>query len=138
MITTNIFSNYINILCLFKDVSVLLYVSSFFFFFQAEDGIRDIGVTGVQTCALPIYGAAERPPVHAREPLPTGRARSGAASGRAADPRPVHQATPRPRRRTAVTPRRGDRESVGEGKRVDVGGRRIIKKKKNDKHGQSV
>src|SRR5258707_9694099 len=27
----------------------------FFFFFQAEDGIRDIGVTGVQTCALPIW-----------------------------------------------------------------------------------
>src|SRR5438445_1426276 len=27
---------------------------SSFFFFQAEDGIRDIGVTGVQTCALPI------------------------------------------------------------------------------------
>ena len=27
---------------------------SVFFFFQAEDGIRDIGVTGVQTCALPI------------------------------------------------------------------------------------
>src|SRR3712207_1798932 len=26
-----------------------------FFFFQGEDGIRDIGVTGVQTCALPIY-----------------------------------------------------------------------------------
>src|SRR3712207_8244158 len=25
------------------------------FFFQAEDGIRYIGVTGVQTCALPIY-----------------------------------------------------------------------------------
>src|SRR5215203_285410 len=32
--------------------SFLLY--HFFFFFQAEDGIRDIGVTGVQTCALPI------------------------------------------------------------------------------------
>src|SRR5947209_12332470 len=31
------------------------YVFTFvFFFFQAEDGIRDIGVTGVQTCALPI------------------------------------------------------------------------------------
>src|SRR3712207_1696788 len=29
-----------------------------FFFFQAEDGIRDIGVTGVQTCALPISGSA--------------------------------------------------------------------------------
>src|SRR5437762_14319517 len=28
--------------------------SSFFFFFQAEDGIRDTSVTGVQTCALPI------------------------------------------------------------------------------------
>src|SRR5580700_11259577 len=27
---------------------------SFFFFFQAEDGIRDLYVTGVQTCALPI------------------------------------------------------------------------------------
>src|SRR3712207_9304768 len=29
----------------------------FFCFFQAEDGIRDIGVTGVQTCALPIFEA---------------------------------------------------------------------------------
>src|SRR5256885_6111372 len=29
-----------------------------FFFFQAEDGIRDYKVTGVQTCALPIYSAA--------------------------------------------------------------------------------
>src|SRR5687768_18217869 len=27
----------------------------FFFFFQAEDGIRDVAVTGVQTCALPIF-----------------------------------------------------------------------------------
>src|SRR5256885_5775526 len=34
----------------------------FFFFFQAEDGIRDYKVTGVQTCALPIYGTeAHRP-----------------------------------------------------------------------------
>src|SRR3989440_915405 len=29
----------------------------FFFFFQAEDGIRDLIVTGVQTCALPIYSS---------------------------------------------------------------------------------
>src|SRR3989449_6983539 len=29
--------------------------SLFFFFFQAEDGIRDVAVTGVQTCALPIF-----------------------------------------------------------------------------------
>src|SRR3972149_9708556 len=28
---------------------------NFFFFFQAEDGIRDLTVTGVQTCALPIF-----------------------------------------------------------------------------------
>ena len=33
---------------------LLLLLLLFFFFFQAEDGIRDIGVTGVQTCALPI------------------------------------------------------------------------------------
>src|SRR5207253_5000033 len=32
----------------------------FFFFFQAEDGIRDGHVTGVQTCALPIYEVADR------------------------------------------------------------------------------
>src|SRR5688572_32198603 len=30
----------------------------FFFFFQAEDGIRDLTVTGVQTCALPIFCAS--------------------------------------------------------------------------------
>src|SRR5256885_9309493 len=33
-------------------------VRSFFFFFQAEDGIRDYKVTGVQTCALPICMAS--------------------------------------------------------------------------------
>src|SRR6266702_4949772 len=32
----------------------------FFFFFQAEDGIRDGHVTGVQTCALPICGGRSR------------------------------------------------------------------------------
>src|SRR2546429_5985152 len=31
-----------------------------FFFFQAEDGIRDVAVTGVQTCALPICPVLER------------------------------------------------------------------------------
>src|SRR5436309_11812209 len=35
---------------------------SVFFFFQAEDGIRDFHVTGVQTCALPIYEAREEQP----------------------------------------------------------------------------
>src|SRR2546422_4847862 len=32
----------------------------FFFFFQAEDGIRDVAVTGVQTCALPISWTAHK------------------------------------------------------------------------------
>src|SRR2546429_7341401 len=36
-------------LCAFSSI-----LSSAFFFFQAEDGIRDVAVTGVQTCALPI------------------------------------------------------------------------------------
>src|SRR5438105_15068015 len=49
------------------------------FFFQAEDGIRDPLVTGVQTCALPIYGWEQ-----ARSPaaLPTPRRRDCPAAGR--------------------------------------------------------
>src|SRR5438046_5423335 len=39
-----------NFLC---DLSFIFFF--FFFFFQAEDGIRDWSVTGVQTCALPIW-----------------------------------------------------------------------------------
>src|SRR3712207_6578219 len=50
---------------------LFIYFYCIFFFFQAEDGIRDIGVTGVQTCALPIslflaergQGVIEAPPV---------------------------------------------------------------------------
>src|SRR5690606_40428860 len=40
-----------------------------FFFFQAEDGIRDFHVTGVQTCALPIF-AEPAPKVTATSPSP--------------------------------------------------------------------
>src|SRR6266536_3947563 len=36
----------------------------FFFFFQAEDGIRDPLVTGVQTCALPIWGEGQVVALH--------------------------------------------------------------------------
>src|SRR2546428_2143415 len=51
---------------------------SFFFFFQAEDGIRDLIVTGVQTCALPIWsdlevvpnGRIARAPLRDRSLLP--------------------------------------------------------------------
>src|SRR5438874_6446532 len=38
-----------------------LFVFCFFFFFQAEDGIRDLYVTGVQTCALPIFRTSTQP-----------------------------------------------------------------------------
>src|SRR2546422_1638091 len=43
------------LLALSTDVIIFFF---FFFFFQAEDGIRDVAVTGVQTCALPISGHA--------------------------------------------------------------------------------
>src|SRR5689334_24019759 len=42
------------------DIARLVAVSSFLFFFQAEDGIRDGTVTGVQTCALPISSGRHR------------------------------------------------------------------------------
>src|SRR5438874_9878100 len=57
-------------------------VVSFFFFFQAEDGIRDLYVTGVQTCALPISqrlraigfdGHASPAPVATLTPAELGR-----------------------------------------------------------------
>src|SRR5207249_5421585 len=38
----------------FTCMHTFYYLFFFFFFFQAEDGIRDRNVTGVQTCALPI------------------------------------------------------------------------------------
>src|SRR2546430_13177128 len=46
-------------------LNILLFMcmfSLYFFFFQAEDGIRDLTVTGVQTCALPIYSGRRRAP----------------------------------------------------------------------------
>src|SRR5436189_6015430 len=50
---------------------------SFVFFFQAEDGIRDTSVTGVQTCALPISldWAALDCPARDQGGEPTGRSR---------------------------------------------------------------
>src|SRR2546429_978513 len=44
--------SYFALLCWFTIPACLFVI--FFFFFQAEDGIRDVAVTGVQTCALPI------------------------------------------------------------------------------------
>src|SRR5256884_7522222 len=54
-----------------------------FFFFQAEDGIRDVAVTGVQTCALPIYCDANPDPYTS-----DGRAAAGTTRpGRSGNPR---------------------------------------------------
>src|SRR5476651_2130681 len=72
-------------------------------FFQGEDGRRDIGVTGVQTCALPISPSTSR------------------SAGR-----PPSRLWPNSRRCIAGME---DRKSVVEGKSVDLGGRRNIKKK---------
>src|SRR5260370_2765031 len=90
------------------------------FFFQAEDGIRDSSVTGVQTCALPILepgggGGGCPAPL-----LPRGEGGEHHAPPRLAARRRVRKGT------------KEDRKSVGEGKRGDLGGRRIIKKKKED------
>src|SRR3712207_7421335 len=46
-------------------VGRVLCLKFWFFFFQAEDGIRDIGVTGVQTCALPILAEGGVDELHA-------------------------------------------------------------------------
>src|SRR3989454_3267260 len=106
-----------------------------FFFFQAEDGIRDYKVTGVHTCALPIYGGRDhRAPGRARPgrsrevrlralPHPHGR-------GLPRPPRRGRLPAVRPARRVSALEARRDRKSVVEGKSGELGGRRIIKKKK--------
>src|SRR5207249_2393852 len=66
---------------------------SIFFFFQAEDGIRYRNVTGVQTCALPIYGPVDRDRNHG----PTA-GDAGPGAGRARVGR-LFRAGPRPRPR---------------------------------------
>src|SRR2546430_7454594 len=63
--------------CRLLSVLVFRFLLLFFFFFQAEDGIRDLTVTGVQTCALPISksdGKAQRfryRPLEGGKPLAT-------------------------------------------------------------------
>src|SRR2546426_9031488 len=60
-------------------VCVITLIFFFFFFFQAEDGIRDYKVTGVQTCALPILPrvAARVLSRRARQPAADPVARRG-------------------------------------------------------------
>src|SRR5256886_13709367 len=92
---------------LFLMVFVIL-CCVFFFFFQAEDGIRDLTVTGVQTCALPICaatatGLASRGLVKLR----ATRSRSSSAtsrlwSGSGAQERPPRDAAGERRRKRRV------------------------------------
>src|SRR5256885_8642078 len=101
------------------------------FFFQAEDGIRDYKVTGVQTCALPIFPCAHAPAFRAAR-LPVARPAAAGASlllraARFASDRWPAQAGAGA---AALRQRPRDRKRGVEGKSGDLGGRRIIKKKK--------
>src|SRR5256885_15948564 len=87
-----------------------------FFFFQAEDGIRDYKVTGVQTCALPIWPGDPGAP--RRTGTPVGAATEvGCPAAARGDRDPAR----------AARDLRSEERRVG--KSVDLGGRRIIKKK---------
>src|SRR5256886_15597994 len=106
----------------------------FFFFFQAEDGIRDLTVTGVQTCALPIYSdgvSIPERPIRKFAPIRGAIARPLPSRSMYASPMPTP--TKPNSARSSGRGSDGGRESGGEGKRGDLGGRRIIKKKKKKK-----
>src|SRR5690606_40201876 len=80
-----------------------------FFFFQAEDGIRDFHVIGVQTCALPISSppsAPARAPSRPASPPPRLRARFRPRRGGGAAPAPDRRAG-RPRARNLARRRPG-------------------------------
>src|SRR5689334_5879901 len=62
MLLYKFFYFYFCLLC-YVFLELMFYVIFFFFFFQAEDGIRDGTVTGVQTCALPISTCRPGDPV---------------------------------------------------------------------------
>src|SRR2546422_7597952 len=60
---------------------MILVIFFFFFFFQAEDGIRDVAVTGVQTCALPILRSQIAATSMSRPFVTTEAVAQGSASG---------------------------------------------------------
>src|SRR5258707_5935198 len=97
------------------------------FFFQAEDGIRDIGVTGVQTCALPIWACLHVVKNSDRRTL-EGLVQATTAPGAMLNTdewRGYGRVTELGRGHATVN-HGEDRKSVGWGKRVDLGGGRII------------
>src|SRR5260370_6662173 len=103
------------------------------FFFQAEDGIRDSSVTGVQTCALPIFFSPKRPCRRKRSCRHSRRRRSNAKQRSCWRLRQDTRRAARRRPTFALSTRRSEERRVG--KSVDLGGRRIIKKKKNSDEG---
>src|SRR3712207_8275127 len=102
-----------------------------YLFYQAEDGIRYIGVTGVQTCALPIYWDDHHQAARAHARRRFAARRRSARGHRRLALRADGREPPRdPLGRCAAQLRTwpaGDRKCVVLGKRVDLGGRRIIK-----------
>src|SRR5437868_12594920 len=97
-------------------LTLLVIISIPLFFFQAEDGIRDRNVTGVQTCALPIFRPARRN--HARLRVVCGRC--DAPPRRAREPRHRFSAAlraraprHRPPRVRPLRPARSEERRVG-------------------------
>src|SRR5207249_8768142 len=85
-----------------------------FFFFQAEDGIRDRNVTGVQTCALPIFllDADDHPLAPARVPNARAHAKRQIVAERLAEGRVRLAHDPAARFRPRVERRQVDRKST--------------------------
>src|SRR5437762_5252644 len=137
-----VFNTTISILrsvCLFISMAIWLMLRVFVFralrlnfFFQAEDGIRDTSVTGVQTCALPI---SLRPRRGSRRAVAGCRSRERRPApaagfvGRRDGVRPIGQrpcgGRPRPGRRGRSEERRVGEEGGGRGPRC--GGSRSVR-----------
>src|SRR3989449_8587216 len=100
----------------------------FFFFFQAEDGIRDVAVTGVQTCALPISAAEVDPPAGPGQPKKIVRVcgRNDREDGHV---RRLDHHRLEPVGRVGKRREEGDRESAPPGNSGDLRRRRIPQKK---------
>src|SRR5207253_8699708 len=82
------------------------------FFFQAEDGIRDGHVTGVQTCALPICPdrGRRKSPARPRQPRSRPRGLAARSTGCGGQPHVVHATPPPPTtRRRRIEPVRAQR-----------------------------
>src|SRR2546430_10603188 len=101
-----------------------------FFFFQAEDGIRDLTVTGVQTCALPIWIALPFTTAVSRgSPLvPFRRSRSGPRTGRGETAADRSQSSRQLRLMSRAANKIG--RGAGRGRGEISGGARSLKKKK--------